>query len=386
MKCFIKKCLVLLSIPVVTCAITHPEFFAPSSLADHLHLMRSKDPIDGGWLANLTGLPDKHEVKLLDEQVRAVMAEETEGRCNAIEPQLRMLFFAHFAVYQKMANAQNIYLNEKNVAQWAHVMAMTLDESSGDSTNITDFQGHSYSTHKATSNLLRWQKILTLSANTPIKLDFQTNFGLTQASTDRVFLAFKLAKDQQYDTSYLEGIQGAQTPHKVPLNTAIAVRRLIWFYQDFAQGRINQQDKRIHKEDIDLPGYAERYDEGIDAAIMYCGTRFMFEEGKKDFTKLKEAMKSISYCKLGNAQQGYGKKEFDEKCFAQWVTICPALNIDIATITPLQYFATRNAKPVCQATFRRLLVKKPSVTQRVKHWLDHKEKVLKSGLNERHLF
>lgn len=386
MKCFIKKLMLLLTIPMVTLAIPNLDLFSPKSLADHLHLKRAKDPIDGGWLPNLTGLPNKAEVKLLDEKVRVVMAEETEARCNAIDPQLRMLFFAHFAVYQKMANAQDIYLNKNNAEQWAHVMAMTLNESSGDSTNITDFQGHSYSTYKPTSNLSRWQKILTLTANTPIKLDFQTNFGLTQASTDRVFLAFKLASDQRYDTAYLEGIQGADTPHKVPLNTAIAVRRLIWFYQDFAQGRITQMDQRIHYADIKQAQYRQRYEEGIDAAIMYCGTRFMFEEGKKDFKKLKEALSSIAYCKLGNSQQGYGKREIDEKCFAQWVTICPALNIDIATITPLQYFATRNAKPVCQGTFERLLVKKPSVTQRVKHWMDHQEKMIKSELNKRHPF
>lgn len=378
MKGFIKKCIALMSIPVVTLAIAHPELLALESLADHLHLKHAKDPIDGGWLPNLTGLPTKAEVKLLDEQVRAAMAEETEGRCRAINPQFQMLFFSHFAVYQKMANAQNIYLNEKNVEQWAHVMAMTLDESSGDSTNITDFQGHSFSTHKPISNLQRWQKILSLTANTPIKLDFQTNFGLTQASADRVFLVFKLASDQRYDTAYLEGLEGAETPHQVPLNTAIAVRRLIWFYQDFAQGRIHQLDRRIHQSDIHQSAYEQRYQEGIEASIMYCGTRFMFEEGKSDFSKLKEAVSSVAYCKLGNAQQGYGKQEIDEKCFAQWVTICPALNIDIATITPLQYFATRNAKPLCQGTFERLLVKKPSVTQKVKHWLNSKEKIIKS--------
>lgn len=376
MRGYVKIILALISVPLVTIALSHPKLLSPQSLADELHLKKTKDPIDGGWLPNLTGLPNKEEIKVIDEQVRAIMAEETDARCNAIEPQLRMLFFTHFVVFQKMANAQHIYLNKKNAEQWGHVMGMTLKESSGDSTNITDFQGHTFSTHMGISNLQRWQKILTLTASTPIKLDFQTNFGLTQASADRVFLAFKLARDQRYDTSYLEGINGADTPRKVPLNTAIAVRRLIWFYQDFAQGRITQTDKRIPQADIHEPEYAERYEEGINASIMYCGTRFMFEEGKKDFTKLKEAMDSIAYCKLGNAQQGYGKKEIDEKCFAQWVTLCPALNIDIATITPLEYFATKNEKPVCVGTFERLLVEKPSISQRIKHWINHEEKTI----------
>jgi hypothetical protein len=342
------------------------------SLADHLHLSLAKDPIDGHWLPNLTGLPTLEEIDEIDAIVASAMEEEKDARCNAIEPELRMLFFEHFAVYQKMANRQNIYLSRQTAAQWAHVMGMTLKESSGDSTNITDFKGHAFSSYKPSTNLERWNKILSLSENTHIQLNFQTNFGLTQTSADRVFLAFKLASEQKYNTSYLEGIQGASTPNKVPLNTAIAIRRLIWFYQDFAQGRIKQEDQRIHAYEIYMPEYYERYQAGIDAAIRYCGTQYMFEEAKADSEeekdKIRKAMESIAYCKLGNVESGYGKNQLDEKCFAQWVTICPALNIDIATITPMSYFATKNEKPVCESTFQRLLIKNPNAFSLKKVW------------------
>jgi hypothetical protein len=237
-------------------------------------------------------------------------------------------------------------------------MAMTLKESDGDATNITDFEGDSFSpSTNIISNLQRWRRILSLSAETRINLNFQTNFGLTQLSADRVFVAFKLARDQLHDTEYLEGLEGADTPHKIPLNSAIASRRLIWLYQDFAQGRIHQKDDRIHLRDSQKPENRERLDDGVEAAIRYCGTKYMFAEGEGDIEKLKEAMASIAYCKLGNAKNAY--HDVDEKCFAQIVTLCPALNIDIASITPLAYFATRDESPVCESTFKRLINKKP---------------------------
>jgi len=365
---FIKITITLIIIFFVSFAVSEGWQAHRHSLADHLHLSPPKDPIDGHWLANLRGLPDLDDIDEIDDTVREVMKLETESRCNAINPQLRMLFFEHFAIYQKMANAQNIYLSKKTIHQWAKVMAMTLKESYGDTTNITDFKGHSYVTYGGISNLNRWKTILSLSKETRIEFNFQTNFGLTQLSADRLFVAFKLAEDQKYNTSYLEGLDGAGTPHKIPLNAAIAVRRLIWFYQDFAQGRVIQSDNRVHFKQLNDPEKVAQQQAGLEAAIRYCGTQYMFEEGDHDFDKLKEAMNSVAYCKLGNARSGYGMTEYDDKCFAQLVTICPALNIDIATITPEKYFATRNEPAVCEATFNRLLVEKPKDSNAQKHW------------------
>ncbi len=197
-----------------------------------------------------------------------------------------------------------------------------------------------------------------------IQLNYQTNFGLTQTSSDRLFDAFHLSKNQKYDTVFLEGGKGAETPRKLNLNTAIAIRRLIWFYQDFAQGRISESEERIRQKDINKPEFAARYHNGLDMAILYCGTDFMFrgkslESGEEKTSKLQHAMASIAYCRLGNKQTGYGKNEVDEKCFAEWVTLCPALNVDIATLTPLSYFATQAQLPVCKGTFQRLMNEKP---------------------------
>ncbi|NSL19120.1 hypothetical protein [Legionella micdadei] len=367
-KQYVRVLMILSFIPLL--AFTSPNFEeeAPPSLADHLHLLKAQDPVDGGWLPDLTGLPDKAQVGRLTQHVVDVMMTDNDSQCNAIDPHLRMLIFQHFVIYQSMANAQHIYFDEQVARKWAHVLGMILKESSGDSTNITDMQGNSMSTYESKTDLDHWKNILNLTIQNRIKLDYQTNFGLTQTSADRLFDAFHLAQNQSYDTEFLEGKEGASTPRKVSLDTAIAIRRLIWFYQDFAQGRISQSDERIYQEDINNnPDYFNRYQSGLKAALLYCGTHLMFH--KKDSIPLNEeagpklinAMASIAYCKLGNSQAGYGMNEFDEKCFAEWVTLCPALNIDIALLTPLSYFETRETKPICEDTFNRLINKpKPS--------------------------
>ena len=329
---------------------------APPSLADHLHLSPSNDPVYKGWLADLTGLPDPASVNLLTTRVMEAMTADTDANCSAIPPKLREMVFQHFLIYQQMANAQGIYFNDQIAYQWAHVLAMVIKESSGDTTSISDMQGNSFSTYSPSTNLNRWQEILNLPKQSPIKMNNQTNFGLTQLSSDRLTNAFNLAKDQRYGTEFLEGIDGAATPRQTNLNTAIAIRRLIWFYQDFAQGRLSESDMRIHPQDIYNTDYSARYQTGLDLALMYCGTRFMFVEGaEKDSLQLQNAMASIAYCKLGNSYNGYGSNAIDEKCFAAWVTLCPNLNLDIATLTPLSYFQTRNTPAVCESTFKRLI-------------------------------
>ena len=359
------KLIILVSLlPLMASAASSFEENAPPSFADNLHLSHSKDSIDHGWLPRLTGLPDKHKVTELTQQMADVMIKDKDPKCISINPHLRMMIFQHFVIYQHMANAQNIYFDEKTAHKWAHLLAMTLKESSGDSTNITDMCGNTLEPHDSKTNLQQWKQILNLAKQRRIQLNDQTNFGLTQTSDDRLLDAFHLAKSQRYDTAFLEGKEGASTPGKIKLNTAIAIRRLIWFYQDFAQGRLSESEGRIHQQDIHEPKYASRYQEGLSMALLYCGTRFMFrgESLKKDgseTSKLKKAMASIAYCKLGNQQAGYGVNEVDETCFAELVTLCPALNIDIATLTPLSYFATQGQAPVCENTFKQLIHKKP---------------------------
>lgn len=365
------KLCVIVFLLLCALAISLPERYATLSMQKNLHLKKLKDPIDGGWLPDITGLPTIDELEDMEDDLEQLVNEEKDLDCRAIHPKLRKLFFEHFMVYQKMANAQDLYLNKNTAIHWAHIMALTLKESDGDSTNITDFEGHTYSPSKSIiSNLDRWRRILTLSSDTRIKLNFQTNFGLTQISADRVFVDLKLAKDQSQDTNYLEGLEGADTQDKTPMNTAIAARRLIWLYQDFAQGRIRQEDDRIHLRDSQKPENLERLDNGIEAAIRYCGTKYLFAEWETDKEKLKEAMASIAYCKLGHAKAAY--RDVDELCFAKIVTLCPALNIDIATLTPLSYFATRDTSPVCESTFMRLLTKKPSTSGGWISWLHDK--------------
>ena len=305
------------------------------------------------WLADLKGLPSREEIEVLSAQVDKIMAEEKNKKCTSINPRLRKMIFLHFLVYQHMVNQRGIYLDEEKAHHWAHVFAMLLKESSGDTTNVTSMTGRSYSTYQAKSDLKRWRKIAKLTRDGKIPLNYQTNFGLTQLSVDRLFVALRLAQNPAY-------LQGQKTKD---LNTAIAVRRLIWFYQDFAQGRLTQAHDRIHHHEQGNPEYSARFSFGASMALLLCGTHYMFYEGYHEKAigagDLTGAMTSIAYCKLGNDKKGYGNNEVSEKCFAAWVTLCPTLNFDIALLTPLKYFATRNAAPVCEDTFKALLKKKP---------------------------
>ena len=333
---------------------------APPSLADHLHLRHSKDPVDKGWLPDLIGLPDPDQMIHLTESMIGTMAQEKEPECKAIDPKLKKLIFQHFSVYQHLVNAQGIYLNDNVAHQWAHVLGMILKESSGDTTNISDMTGRTISTYEPTTNLPQWQKILNVPKQSRIKINFQTNYGLAQLSSDRLVAAFQLAQDQGYSTEYLEGREGALSARKIKLNTAIAIRRLVWFYQDFAQGRLTQSDTRIRPENINKPEFSSRYEAGLNQALLYCGTPIVFLEGNgNDKKALEDAMASIAYCKLGNSQIGYGGNEMESTCFAAWITLCPALNVDIATLTPLSYFATRDQPAVCESTFKKMIIKKP---------------------------
>jgi hypothetical protein len=99
-------------------------------------------------------------------------------------------------------------------------------------------------------------------------------------------------------------------------------------------------------------------------ALLYCGTKFLYRVDDQSIwtnqnSAFETAMASVAYCRLGNSKTGYGKDEMDERCFAEWVTLCPALNVNIALLTRLSYFQTRKIKPVCIDTFNRLLNKEP---------------------------
>lgn len=323
---------------------------------------KENQSVDSNWLPDIIGMPNEDEVETLTRHVAEVMTEEQDKECNAIDYNLRMLIFQNFVIYQHMANAQNYYFKDKMVEKYAHILAMILKESSGDPTNITDMTGLSTSTSKPETNLQRWKKLLKTTIETGIELNSQTNFGLTQLSADRLFVAFKLAHGEDHSKDFLEGKYGDATPEKVDLDTSIAIRRLIWFYQGFAQGRLTQKDEPIPEEDIFKPEFIERYQTGLKMTLLYCGTQFLFNPENQyiwanEYPKYERAIASMAYCKLGNAQSGYGQQKIDELCFAEWVTLCPALNMNIALLTPLAYFQTRDSKPVCTGTLNRLLIR-----------------------------
>lgn len=338
----------------------------PISVEDtpKLVLKEKKDLVNYNWLSDIVGVPDKEQVEILTWHVADVMKEEQDRRCIAIDYNLRMLVFQNFVIYQHMSNKQDHYFKERMALKYAHVLAMILKESSGDPTNVTGMSGRSISTNRPNANLQRWKDLLKTTKQKGIKFNSQTNFGLTQLSIDRLYVVFKLAHGASHNQDFLEGKYGDATHNKRKLNTAIAIRRLIWFYQDIAQGRLTQEDKPIQQEDIYKNEFHERYQKGLKMALLYCGTGLLFNENNQyswdnESPNVEQAIASIAYCKLGNSKTGYGKNKIDMRCFVEWVTLCPALNLNIALITPLSYFQTRKAKPVCIDTFRRLLNKKP---------------------------
>ena len=370
-KLRIKALILAFLAPFAASATSFFNEIAPASFADTLHSFENTLHLSGSpnamnyyWLPKLTGLPKKDQVAQLTQNMMSVMMEDTDTACTSVNPHLRMMIFQHFVIYQHMLNAHHVYFDERIAHQWAHVLAMILKESSGDSTNVTGMSGRTVSTNRSETNLQQWKGMFDRIKQSQIHLNYQTNFGLTQTSTDRLFDAFCLTKDQKINTPFLKGQNGAP-PGVHQLNTAVAIRRLIWFYQDFAQGRLADSDEPLQPEDITKPEYSAKFQQGLDMAILYCGTGYMFRgkslgHGVQKTTKLRNALASIAFCKLGNLHTGYGTNEFEEECFAKWVTLCPALNIDIATLTPLSYFATRGATPVCESTFMRLINKMPS--------------------------
>ena len=305
------------------------------------------------WRADLSGVPSRETIEKLSKNVDTIIKNDQDKVCMAINPRLRKMIFLHFAIYQYMTNQRNIYLNETNINRWAHVFAMLLKESSGDTTNITSMSGKTYTTYQPKSTLQRWRILGSLAKLKELRVDNQTNFGLTQLSVDRLFVTLKLA----LDPAILKGKESDK------INTAIAVRRLIWFYQDFAQGRLTQNSERIRESEKGNPEHFTRFAFGTSMALLLCGSNYMFYEGyyKKSngAADLADAMSSIAYCTVGSSKRGYGYTANDIKCFAKWATLCPMLNFDIAMLTPLQYFATRNATPVCTGAFKALLIKKP---------------------------
>jgi len=328
-----------------------------SASMSHRYSSKSNDNANKAWLPDLSVVPDKEQVEQFNKQIATFISEEKDRRCRKIDPQIRKMVFRHFLMNQYMANGQNIYFDEKIAHKWAQVLAMILKESSGDTTNITDMKGHSVTTYSAHTNLKNWNSLFNNAVQGRVKFNYQTNFGLTQLSADRLYVALNLAKNPGLDTQFLEGTKN------VDLNTAIAIRRLIWFYQYFSQGRVSQSTDRLSQKEITSPEYSERYQTGLQLALLHCGTHFLFHKKhstneKKELSELENTMAAIAYCKLGTSKGGYGKDEFDEKCFAEWVTFCPALNVDIALLTPLRYFETRKAKLVCENTFKRMLNKK----------------------------
>lgn len=330
-------------------AATEPAFEAVPVDTDHGLTTDAMEPPPG--LADLDGLPQVPAQLGTADEIRSAPGA-SDPTCKEIPAPLRAMAFRHFLNFQKMQNEQGRYFPPEAATRAAKALGMVLKESSGDPAAVADMKGKSKTTYKPETTVANWKALLT---HKHITYNKQTNFGLLQMSMDRLVVAFKI--NSQLD-DFLPGEDAAST-------SALNTRRLLDFYQDFAQGRLEQGDTPIPaaalRDPKASPELKERARKGAAKALYHCGTRFLYKEGQQGAEgqkALEDAMMSIAYCDPGIDKPDTTSRAQLE-CFARWVTLCPALNLDIAINTPKEYFETRKAPPKCEATFRALITKKP---------------------------
>lgn len=286
---------------------------------------------------------EEKSLPALADQIKNAPGAGEKG-CREVDPRLRAVIFEHFQTLQAIENQQGRYFKAENAEKWAHMLGMVIKESSGDSVNVTDMNGKESSTYRALTSVPRWKALFSH----PIVYNSQTNFGLAQQSTDRLMVSFPVKTD-------LADI----LPEGKERKSGKLSRGILRFYQEMARGHISSNEPALSLKESEDPANKEKASRGRKAALWHCGTRFLFQEGgvPEGEKALEEAMASIAYCEFGKGDSAPTKDNM--RCFGRWVTLCPALNLDIALLNPNSYFATRKTAPLCLATFQKLIKPKP---------------------------
>jgi hypothetical protein len=297
-------------------------------------------------LPDLTGIPadDEQAAQNVAADVRSAAGGD-EASCAKIDPRLRAMVFRHYENLQMVANRRGQYFTSLEATTAAHITNMILHESSGNSCDVTDMKGDEVNTYKPVTNLKCWE---SLFSSAKVQYNDQTNYGLAQQSPDRAEVSLAVNK-----------IVASHLPSDVEPTTKAGTFELFHIYQQFAQGREQEGDQPIPQSAAELPENQARLKRGIQAALWHCGTRYLFEEGYQNAAgqaALEGAMQTIAYCDIGS---GGTLNSDQQKCFARWLTLCAALNIDIAALNPLSYFQTRGVQPVCATTFAKLTIAAP---------------------------
>jgi hypothetical protein len=297
---------------------------------------------------NISGVPQEPEgpaAPTTADEVRNAPGGDEPDCKSKVDPALRAMVFKHYSNFQDMQLAQGQPLPPNAPDKCAHLLGMVMKESAGDSTDVTDMKSHEVGTYRAMSDLTRWN---ALFSHGNLTYDKQTNYGLAQQSMDRLLAPSGVSGTIGNLVSKLTGSSGQ------------GVAKLLSFYQSTAQGRVSENDNPIPQKDAQDPNapqaVKDRARAGLKAAVWHCGSRFLFKEGYAGADgekQLEDAMASIAYCDIG-AKNPNPKNQDQAKCFARWVTLCPALNLDIAILTPDSYFATNKAPPLCGQTFKKL--------------------------------
>lgn len=297
-------------------------------------------------LPKLDGLPTYDPASQITtaQEVKAAGGAKEAACKKKVPAALRAMVFQHYLHAQALENAQGHYFNSAMVLKWSHLLGMILKESGGDPADVTDMNGKEVGSYKAMDSIAHWKSLFSHD----LTYDKQTNYGIAQQSLDR--LQVGSPGSNEYDRFLGAGAN---------LTDGEYVMRLLGLYQQFAQGRLSNSDTVITKAELRAPNappdLVARAHLGVQAALWYCGTRFLYKEGYTGAVgqkTMEDAMASIAYCDVTNISAG-------KKCAASWLTLCPALNLDIGLLTPDSYFQTRKTSPVCGKTFVALTTKKP---------------------------
>jgi hypothetical protein len=234
------------------------------------------------------------------DSIQPIRVESENNACREIPLSTRQLFYNHFQWHLSGVSAEK----RKILAhRFAKLIAKAEKESSGNPASVTDmglrgsatsvraFYNDPHNQRRGSSGFLR------ISLATREKLLNNPNVKIT------------------HQTNYGLLQQSADRLTRRALN-----RDIYDFYK-----KLGISDKR--------------------QAYQYCGTEFLYA-GRQ--AELMSAIKEAASCKEGV------KSREEIKCFGELVTICPALNIDLALIQPAAYFQTRNAAPRCLSVFYEL--------------------------------
>lgn len=249
-------------------------------------------------LGSLSGANAKSGASVSALNFETINVTSEDRQCRNVPLTLRQFFYDSF---KRAAPRMNAEQGQAAVARYSKMLAMAVEESSGNAACITDMKARGsaasdrmfFANNRGRSMGSALQANLNIRSDllslTNIKWDKQTNFGVLQMSADRL----TASKNRDVYRKY------QRVAHLAPA-----------------------------------------------AAVKICGAQFLYQEAAN---VLAGELEDAASC-----EANYGTLE-GIKCYAGLVTLCPALNLELGMNASSAYFASRNASPRCASAFREVL-------------------------------